>query len=339
MARSADTLTLVPGPDPRGSVAGAGGPLARDDLAKALAAFEAAILSAKRQSPHTALGYGRDLKQFFQFVGVHLGAEPSLDLLRALTLSDFRSWLAERRRTGLKPSSAARAVSAVRALFRHLEREGLVSNEAIGVLRAPKIPHGVPKPISVDKARAVGPMAQTLAPTPWIAARDAAILTLLYGCGLRLSEALGLNRGQAPVAQTMLRVKGKGNKERIVPVLPIVAGAVSEYLELCPFKVGSDGPLFVGAKGNRLSPRLVQLAMERLRGALGLPDSATPHALRHSFASHLLGAGGDLRTIQDLLGHASLSTTQRYTEVDAAKLVSLYEDAHPRARSSLKPTG
>ena len=328
MARPADNLTL----DPRGSVAGAGGPLASADLAQALAGFEAAILSAKRQSPHTALGYGRDLKQFFQFISGHQGAAPSLELLRQMELSDFRSWLAERRGTGLKPASAARAVSAVRTMFRHFERQGLVTNEAIGVLRAPKIPHGVPKPLSIDKARAVAPMAQDMGIEPWIAARDSAILTLLYGCGLRLGEALGLPRGAAPTAHGMLRVKGKGSKERIVPVLPVVAAAIGDYLALCPYQLGPEAPLFLGAKGGRLSPRLVQLAMERLRGALGLPDSATPHALRHSFASHLLGAGGDLRTIQDLLGHASLSTTQRYTEVDATKLVGLYDNAHPRAR-------
>jgi integrase/recombinase XerC len=278
------------------------------------------------------LGYGRDLRQFFEFIGQHRGEVPSLDLLRGLELSDFRAWLAERRSTGLKPASAARAVSAVRAMFKYFEREELVANEAISVLRAPKIPHGVPKPLTIAAARAVAPMAEELAGEPWIAARDAAILTLLYGCGLRLGEALGLRRGEAPLSGAMLRVRGKGSKERIVPVLPAVVDAIGEYLRLCPFQPPAEGPLFIGAKGGPLSPRLVQLAMARLRGALGLPESATPHALRHSFASHLLGAGGDLRAIQDLLGHASLSTTQRYTEVDAAKLVSLYDDAHPRAR-------
>lgn len=328
MARPATGLT----PDPRGAVAGAGGPLAAEDLRQALGGFEASILSTRRLSAHTALAYGRDLGQFLRFLSAHREMTPSLDLLREARLADFRAWLAERRSAGIGAASAARAVSAVRALYRHLERTGTLVNEAVGALRAPKIPHGVPKPLSVDTAREVAPVAADLAAEPWIAARDAAVLTLLYGCGLRIGEALSLTRAQAPRGEA-LRILGKGAKERVVPVLPAVVEAVADYLRLCPFDPGPEGPLFLGARGGPLKPRIVQLAMARLRGALGLPDSATPHALRHSFASHLLGAGGDLRAIQDLLGHASLSTTQRYTEVDSAKLVRLYAEAHPRART------
>ncbi len=331
MARPAAELA----PDPRGALAGCAGSGMQPDLAAALVDFEQAVLATKRQSAHTALAYARDLGQFFAFMAQHMGQAPSLRLLAEITLSDFRSWLASLRAAGLKASSTARAVSAVRTLFRHLERRELVVNEAIGVLRAPKIPHGVPKPIELTKAKSVAGMASDLAVEPWIAARDSAILTLLYGCGLRLGEALSLSIDDFPpldqAKTAILRVTGKGNKERMVPVLPVVIEALALYVGTCPYPIKPGGPLFLGAKGGALSPRIVQLVMERLRGALGLGDSATPHALRHSFASHLLGAGGDLRAIQDLLGHASLSTTQRYTEVDSAKLIGLYDKAHPRA--------
>ena len=207
----------------------------------------------------------------------------------------------------------------------------MLENPAIGSLRGPKIPHGVPKPLSAPQALRTVADAGDLAAEPWIGLRDVAVLSLLYGCGLRMSEALGLNRSAAPFGDT-LRILGKGGKERLTPVLPVVAEAVQAYLAHCPYKLAASDPLFVGARGKRLSPRIVQLGMQRLRGALGLPDSATPHALRHSFATHLLSAGGDLRTIQELLGHASLTSTQRYTEVDAARLLDVYGAAHPRAR-------
>jgi integrase/recombinase XerC len=310
----------------------AAGSNATPALKAALVEFERSLVAEKRQSAHTVLAYGRDLAQFFGFLTLHKESAASLEMLAELTLADFRSWLAGRRAEGLKPASMARAVSTIRGLFRHLERERLVVNEAISSLRAPKIPRSLPKPIAADKALSLPDAAADQAAEPWIAARDAAILTLLYGCGLRISEALGIQRADMPEGG-MLRVLGKGSKERLVPLLPIVTQAIGDYLKLCPWPRGPRDPLFVGARGGPLSPRIVQLTVARLRGALNLPDTATPHALRHSFASHLLSAGGDLRAIQELLGHASLSTTQRYTEVDSTKLMELYRNSHPRARA------
>jgi integrase/recombinase XerC len=218
--------------------------------------------------------------------------------------------------------------------YKFLERRGYGKNDAIRAVALPKLPHSVPKPLTAPKATALvegADMASGEAPE-WVAARDAAVLALLYGSGLRISEALSLRRRDAPVkGRDMLRVTGKGSKTRVVPVLPIVREAVERYLAFCPLKLGSDDPLFVGVRGKQLSPRLIQLRIARARAALGLPETATPHALRHSFATHLLGAGADLRAIQELLGHASLSTTQGYTEVDRAHLLKTYESAHPRA--------
>jgi integrase/recombinase XerC len=195
----------------------------------------------------------------------------------------------------------------------------------------PKVPHGIPKPLTVAKAAAVVDAGRA-AESDWVAARDTAVLLLLYGCGLRISEALSLQRKEAPLAgRDVLRIVGKGGKERLVPLLPVTQAAVARYVDLCPYPLDPDGPLFLGVKGGRLSPRIIQLLMERLRDRLGLPATATPHALRHSFATHLLSAGADLRQIQDLLGHASLSTTQAYTEVDRTRLLAVYDKAHPRA--------
>jgi integrase/recombinase XerC len=218
--------------------------------------------------------------------------------------------------------------------YRFLERRGYGKNDAIRAVSLPKLPHSVPKPLTAPKATALIDSADIASPDApeWILARDTAVLALLYGSGLRISEALSLERKDAPIkGRDMLRVTGKGNKTRVVPVLPIVRDAVEFYLKLCPLKLGSDDPLFVGARGKQLSPRIIQLRIARARAALGLPDTATPHALRHSFATHLLGAGADLRAIQELLGHASLSTTQGYTEVDRAHLLKAYDRAHPRA--------
>jgi integrase/recombinase XerC len=245
--------------------------------------------------------------------------------------ADFRAWLARRTADGAERSSTARGLSVVRGFVRFLERRGLAASPALKVLRAPKLPHSVPKPLTApDAVAAVAAPAEFVA-SAWQAKRDIAILTLLYGCGLRISEALGLTRAEAPKGE-VLAITGKGRKDRIVPILPAVREAAAEYVAACPYPLPADGPLFVGARGGPLNPRLVQRQMQNLRGLLGLPETATPHALRHSFATHLLGGGGDLRAIQELLGHASLSTTQRYTAVETERLLAVYESAHPRAR-------
>jgi integrase/recombinase XerC len=314
-------------------------PLARfaatADLAAAIDGWQQQLKSERRASAHTLAAYGRDLAFFLDFTRDHHGELPSLDLLARLKPADFRAFLASRAAADLAKTSQARALSVLRGFFRFLERRGLAANPGLSVLRGPRLPRSVPKPLSESDAAAALEAADTVQAVgaePWIAARDTALVTLLYGCGLRLAEALDLTRRQAPTAgMTSLRVTGKGNKMRIVPLLPIVAAAVDEYLAHCPHPIGAGDPLFVGTRGGPLNPRLVQRLMEQLRYRLGLPDTATPHALRHSFATHLLAGGADLRAIQELLGHASLSTTQRYTAIDAAKLMEVYERAHPRA--------
>jgi integrase/recombinase XerC len=290
------------------------------------------LRSERRYSEHTLIGYDRDLSGFLDFMARHLGAPPAFADLAALRTLDFRAYLALRRNDGLGPASLARALSAVRGFFRFCERQGFFANAAIHGLGTPKQPHGVPKPLAVNEAVTAVEDVAILSEEPWVQARDVAVLTLLYGCGLRVAEALDLNRDQAPLGEALL-VKGKGGKERLVPVLPVVVRAVGEYLDLCPYELPSVGPLFLGVRGKRLNQRIVRAQMQKLRLALGLPASTTPHALRHSFATHLLSGGGDLRTIQELLGHASLSTTQRYTEVDADHLLDVYRRAHPQART------
>ncbi len=297
----------------------------------ALTEWQAWLANERRASSHTLEAYGRDLQGFFAFLAEHLGGPAGLDDLAALRVADLRGYLARARGAGLADASVARAMSAVKGFFRHLERSGRVHNPAVARMRAPKVPHSVPRPLSEAKAVAAVSEVGALSEESWIARRDVAVLTLLYGCGLRIGEALGLDRRQAPRGETMV-ITGKGNKQRLLPVLPVVIEAVEAYLEACPYDLGPEDPLFVGARGKRLQASVVQRQMRRLRAALGLPETATPHALRHSFATHLLAGGGDLRTIQELLGHASLSTTQRYTEVDAEHLVKVYRAAHPRAR-------
>jgi integrase/recombinase XerC len=222
-------------------------------------------------------------------------------------------------------------MSVLRGFVRFLQRRGLASTAALAALRSPKLPPGVPKPLTVEDALATVETVGDLAREGWQARRDTALLALIYGCGLRLSEALGLGRDEAPLGE-MLTITGKGRKQRQLPVLPAVRTALADYLAACPYALGADDPLFVGARGGPLNPRLVQRQMAALRGYLQLPATATPHALRHSFATHLLGGGGDLRAIQELLGHASLSTTQRYTSVETEHLLAVYDGAHPRAR-------
>jgi integrase/recombinase XerC len=311
------------------------------DLAAAVAEWQGWLADERRASPHTLSAYLSDLAAFFDFLTGHLGGAPSLTDLSALRPADFRSWLAQRLRDGMAPTSTARALSTVRGFFRRLERRDLIHNPALRVLRTPKLPHAIPKPLSETGAKEALAAAGSDAKQPWIAKRDAAVLLLLYGGGLRIGEALGLNQDDAPPTGSgktiTISILGKGRKQRIVPVLPVVAEAIADYRAACPFVLQTDDPLFVGAQGKRLQAGIVQKEMRNIRAALGLPDTATPHALRHSFATHLLGNGGDLRTIQELLGHASLSTTQRYTAVDSAKLLETYRAAHPRAGKTGKP--
>jgi len=307
---------------------------ARSDVLRTVEEWRRYLATERRVSPHTYCAYDREVGRYFAFLKEHLGGTADLRDLRALRPADFRSYLAYRRssatRHELSNRSMARALSGLRSYFRYLDRQGLVSNAALQALRAPKIPHSVPKPLSITHARAAIQRAGVLSGTQWIGARDSALLMLLYGCGLRIGEALGLTPADIREAGT-LYVRGKGGKTRLVPVLPVVREALEVYCDLCPHTLESDGPLFVGVRGGRLNPRITQKLMQNLRSSLGLPESATPHALRHSFASHLLGNGGDLRTIQELLGHTNLSTTQVYTEVDSDRLMKVYDKAHPRA--------
>jgi integrase/recombinase XerC len=304
---------------------------AADDLRAAIALWIAWLAGERRASPHTIAAYGRDLALFLDFLTEHLGELPSLAVIDRLRPADFRAYLARRVQGHAERNSLARGLSVLRGFVRFLQRRGLASTSALAALRSPRPRASVPKPLTVDDATAAVEAVGEFARGGWQAKRDIAVLTLLYGCGLRLSEALGLSRGEAPVGE-MLVVTGKGRKQRLLPVLPAVRAAVASYLAACPHALAPDGPLFVGARGGPLNPRLVQRQMEAVRGYLGLPESATPHALRHSFATHLLGAGGDLRAIQELLGHASLSTTQRYTSVETERLLTIYDAAHPRAR-------
>jgi len=305
---------------------------AAPDLQKAMERWRRHIGSERRLADKTLEAYQRDAHQFLKFLTLHLGGPPKLADMAELRTADIRAFMAARREDGAGSRTLARGLAGIRSLMRFLEKDGEGNGAAIRAVRAPRVAKGLPRPLPEPEAQAVADLSNALDEEPWIAARNTAVLALLYGCGLRISEALGLKRGEAPRgASDALRVVGKGGKERIVPVIPAVAAAIQRYLQLCPYRPGAKAPLFLGARGDALNPRIVQRAMEKLRGALGLPPSATPHALRHSFATHLLSAGGDLRAIQELLGHASLSTTQVYTEVDTARLMAAYEKAHPRA--------
>lgn len=309
---------------------GAGLPLG-DEVRLVLEDWLSHLQHGRDASPKTIEAYRRDWRQFLDWFERDRGHAPCLGDLERIEARQLRAFLAFRRRAGVENRSLARSLSALRQMFRWLEAREVISNRAVRTLATPKVPHGIPKPLTVEKATAVvrGDMSAEL---DWVAARDIAVLLLLYGSGLRISEALGLTPGEAPSAlRDVLRITGKGGKERLVPVLPVTIQAIERYMELCPYPLDRDEPLFRGAKGGPLSPRIIQLAMEKLRGALGLPETATPHALRHSFATHLLSAGADLRQIQELLGHASLSTTQVYTEVDRDRLLAVYDAAHPRS--------
>jgi integrase/recombinase XerC len=310
---------------------------AADTIAQ-VEAWQSWLKHERRVSAHTLDAYIRDLSGFLRFVAEHRGQPPALADLAGLGRADFRGWLARRGLDGLSSSSTARALSTIRGFFRFLAKRAGVSNGAIASVGTPKVPRSVPRPLSAAEAEDAIDTVHELSDAPWIGKRDAALLVLLYGCGLRISEALSLNRGDVPRKSGeigTLTVTGKGNKQRSLPLLPVVAEAIAEYLAACPYGGDADAPLFVGARGGRMSPRIAQLRLQQLRALLGLPQTATPHALRHSFATHLLAGGGDLRAIQELLGHASLSTTQRYADVDAAALLTTYDRAHPRARRSV----
>ncbi|MGI9483497.1 MAG: tyrosine recombinase XerC [Hyphomicrobiales bacterium] len=303
--------------------------------AKAFADWLDGLKSVRRMAAKTVEAYGRDVQQFAKFLTSHLGGPVGLKDLSALRAGDFRAFLAMRRRDGASSRTLARQLSAIRSLFRHLEKAGLAENAGLAAVQSPKIPHSVPKPLNVEMASRVLENASDAAhpdAPQWELLRDYAVLLLLYGCGMRISEALGLNAEEAPkVGQEAMEITGKGGKVRMVPLLAQVSDAVARYQESCPYELSSGSALFRGVRGGRLNARNVQLLIQRLRGHLGLPDTATPHALRHSFATHLLSNGADLRSIQELLGHASLSTTQIYTEIDRAHLLRQYEKAHPRA--------
>jgi integrase/recombinase XerC len=279
---------------------------------------------------NTLVAYQGDLGEFLSFMTIHKGGPQGLGALDQITVSDMRSWMAQMRGSGVAARSLARKLSAVKGFCRWLsEREGLEMTAVLST-RAPKFQRKLPRPLAVDAAKNMIETVELQSASDWVAARDAAVVTLLYGCGLRISEALGLTWADAPLP-AVLRITGKGGKERIVPVLPAARDAVNAYTRLCPHSVDPDAHLFRGVRGGPLNARSIQLVMAKARMQLGLPATATPHAMRHSFATHLLAAGGDLRTIQELLGHASLSTTQAYTAVDTAHLMEVYNRTHPKA--------
>jgi integrase/recombinase XerC len=279
---------------------------------------------------NTITAYGRDVAGYLAFLAAHRGGAEGTAALTTLAIQDIRAWMAHERGRGLSARSLARALSAVKGFTAWLADRDGADATAILSTRGPKFRRKLPRPLSEDGARAMLETVGDQSREDWIAARDTAVVTLLYGCGLRISEALGLTGADHPLPDT-LRITGKGDKTRLVPVLPAARAAVAQYVRLCPHDLSRNAPLFRGARGGPLNPRLIALVMEKTRLQLGLPATATPHALRHSFATHLLSAGGDLRAIQELLGHASLSTTQAYTAVDASRLMEVYEKAHPRA--------
>jgi integrase/recombinase XerC len=285
----------------------------------------------KASSRHTVTAYEIDLRHFLTFINGHSGGEVSAATLTGLSLRDFRSWLAARHAQNSSATSTARAVSVVRSFYRYLKKQHGLENTAIFHLRTPKLAKALPKALgeaqALESLDAVGADRKEV----WLQLRDIALLTLIYGCGLRISEALGLTPSDLPAGAATVTLTGKGNKQRMVPVLPQVHEAITAYKESCPHTLTHKEPLFRGLRGKPLQPALFQKEIRLLRATLGLPETATPHAFRHSFATHLLASGADLRTIQELLGHADLSTTQRYTKVDTQRLLSAYQKAHPRA--------
>ena len=296
------------------------------------------LKSERRLAGHTLVAYEHDVASFLSFMTTYLGVVPTLEALAKLKPAEFRAWLAERARQGMARTSTARAFSSVRSFFRFLDKRGLAHNATIGAIQTPKLPRSVPKALSEGDMEAVLDSAPEQERAAWIDLRDSAVLLLLYGAGLRIGEALGLTKATVEellrAGRDTLTVTGKGNKTRLVPLLPQAIEALRAYRDACPFMaaLAPRETFFLGARGGPLDPAIVQKRVREIRHGLGLPDSVTPHALRHSFATHLLGAGGDLRTIQELLGHSALSTTQRYTDVDSARLAAVYRAAHPRAK-------
>lgn len=301
---------------------------ANSELRVLSAAYLEWMASAKHASHHTVISYENDLNHFAAFLTNHLGKAPTLKDAIALDTRDFRSWLASRN-SEYETTSNARALSTLRSFYRYLMKQGLGENAAIMHIRSPKLAKPLPKALSEEQAHslmgAIGEGEES-----WTQKRDLALMTLIYGCGLRISEALSLRVRDIP-ENDVITITGKGNKQRQLPVLPVVKMAIADYRAECPHVLTADSPLFIGAKGKKLDPAIFQKRIRNLRGQLGLSEHTTPHALRHSFATHLLAAGGDLRSIQELLGHASLSTTQRYTHIDKNRLLKAYETAHPRA--------
>lgn len=284
----------------------------------------------RRVAKLTVEAYERDSRQFLSFLCQHLGHRPDISDLSELRVADIRSFLAYRRNEGVGSRSLGRGLAGIRSFFNFLTRVGLADVPAARVVRTPKQPKSLPKPLNITDALHIVDKKTQLDDEPWVASRNAAILTLCYGCGLRISEALSLTPADfSDKNATSIYVTGKGGKTRLVPVIPAVHEAIDDYLSCCPFILPPDQPLFRGVRGGKLQRAIVERAVQQLRSSLGLPDSVTPHALRHSFATHLLSRGGDLRTIQELLGHASLSTTQIYTGVDTDRLMEVYKKAHP----------
>lgn len=295
-----------------------------------VAEWLAHLANQRRLSPHTQRAYATTLHGFLDFLANHLGGPVTAAAIGGLVLADLRAWLASRRAHGLANASAARDVAALRTFLHWLRRAHGVDCAAASGLRSPKVPKRLPRPVSPADASALVATVEDEARHPWVGARDMAVLLLLYGAGLRIAEALSLTGAALPMGETLV-VTGKRNKTRVVPLLPVVREALEAYLAVCPWPMSRDAALFRGVRGGALDPGTIRAAVRAARPALGLPDSATPHALRHSFATHLLARGADLRSIQELLGHASLSSTQVYTAVDAAHLLDAYRAAHPRA--------
>jgi integrase/recombinase XerC len=305
--------------------------IATPDLLTLRVEWLTAIASERRLAAKTVEAYERDTRQFLTFLTAYIGEPAKLKDIAALRPADLRGFLASRRNDGAGARTLGRGLAGIRSFLRYLEKKGLANATGARATRSPRQPKSLPKPLAATQAINVVSIDAQLAEEPWIAARNAALLTLLYGSGLRISEALALTPDDLQKGVTTVRIKGKGGKTRIVPILPAATEAIDEYRRLCPYHLVKDQPIFRGAKGGPLNPAIIQREMQKLRSALDLPETATPHALRHSFATHLLANGGDLRSIQELLGHSSLSTTQIYTAVDTTRLLDIYDRTHPRA--------
>jgi integrase/recombinase XerC len=302
-----------------------------DDIQEIIAAWQEWLAIEKNVSPHTASSYQLDLKRFLEFLNTYKGSFVTRDILQNLELIDFRAFLSARLQQGVGHRSNARAISMLRTFYLFLNRRYGISNTSIKMIRSAKFLSTLPRPLSPQEAINVTEEASIDTEESWVSARDQALFTLLYGCGLRISEALQLSIADMMNATDTILIKGKGDKERLVPLLPQVKAKVMLYIDMHPQKNTLQAPLFIGVKGDRLQANVAQKQLRQLRLQLGLPDTATPHALRHSFATHLLAAGGDLRTIQELLGHVSLSSTQKYTKIETSHLADIYKKTHPRS--------